>query len=186
MDKLQNVLLVLDPWLIKPFRWPESPLAGYFLGIFILGLICVLLGDVAAILVSRLNRKVYGGYIKDMVHHHEMSIEAAKTGNKAHFKAVNRQAHESFGRYFFSQAAVFTASIWPLPFALAWLDMRFRDALVRLPFLDYDANYVFFFIPLYIVARLIYSRSIGRMPWYLRLRMAAILEEAAKPGPSGD
>lgn len=185
MDKLQRVLLVLDPWLIRPFRWPDSALGGFLLGTFLLGLLCVLLGDVAAVLVSRLNRKVYGGYIKDMIHDHELSIEAAKTGNKENFKAVNRQAHESFGRYFFSQAAVFTASIWPLPFALAWLDLRFREVLIRLPLLDYDANYVFFFLPLYILARLIYSRTIGRMPWYLRLRLAATLE-TARPGPSGD
>lgn len=181
---MREFLLLFDPWLIQPFRWPESPLAGYLLGLLVLGLLCVLLGDAAAILVSRLNRKVYGGYIKDMVHHHELSIKAAQSGSRENYKAVNRQAHESFGRYFFSQAAVFTASIWPLPFALAWLDLRFREALVRLPVLDYDANYVFFFIPLYILARVIYSRTIGRMSWYVRLRLAATLEEA-RPGPSG-
>lgn len=186
MDGLRDFLLILDPWLIQPFRWLDAPMPAFLLGIFSLSLVCVFLGDLAALAVLRLNRKVFGGYLKDMVRHHELSITAAKTGSKENFKAVNRQAHEAFGKYFFSQAAVFTSSIWPVPFALAWLDIRFQGVLIKLPLMDFEANYVFFFLPLYILARILYSRTIGRIPWYARMRAAATLdigEDAAHSAP---
>ena len=184
MNGLRDLLLVLDPWLIQPFRWLDAPMPAFLLGIFALSLVCVFLGDIASLGVLRLNRKVFGGYIKDMVHHHELSITAAKTGSKENFKAVNRQAHDAFGKYFFSQAAVFTSSIWPVPFALAWLDIRFQGVLIKLPLVDFEANYVFFFLPLYILARFLYSRTIGRIPWYLRVRAAAILDLGGEAGRS--
>ncbi|MCM0753765.1 hypothetical protein M7784_00685 [Desulfovibrio aminophilus] len=184
MNGLRDLLLVLDPWLIQPFRWLDAPMPAFLLGLFALSLVCVFLGDIASLGVLRLNRKVFGGYIKDMVHHHELSITAAKTGSKENFKAVNRQAHDAFGKYFFSQAAVFTSSIWPVPFALAWLDMRFQGVLIKLPLVDFEANYVFFFLPLYILARFLYSRTIGRIPWYLRVRAAAILDLGGEAGRS--
>lgn len=180
MNGLHDLLLTLDPWLILPFRWLDAPMPAFLLGIFVLSLVCVFLGDIVSLGVLRLNRKVFGGYIKDMVHHHELSITAAKTGSKENFKAVNRQAHDAFGKYFFSQAAVFTSSIWPVPFALAWMDIRFQGVLIKLPVVDSEVNYVFFFLPLYILARFLYSRTIGRIPWYLRVRAAATLDLGGK------
>lgn len=182
---MRQFLLALDPWLIAPYRWLDgSPVVAFLVGTFLLGLLCTLLGDVISLLAQRLNRKTYGGYMKDMVHNHNLSIAAAKTGNKSDFKAVNSQAHDAFGKYFFSQAAVFTSSILPLPFALAWMDMRFHDVRVALPLIDFQAGYVFFFIPLYILARFLYSRIMRRMSWYARLWAKTVLdigEEAERP-----
>lgn len=181
MEAIRLVLVVLDPLLILPFRVPGPPLVGYLLGIFVLCLWCMPLGDATGLLVARLNRGVYGRYAKDMVHHHNLSIRAAKTGDNANFRAVNKQAHDAFGKYFFSQATVFTATIWPVPFALAWLDLRFREVFIPLPLVDFAANYVFFFIPLYILARLLYPRVMFRIPWYRRLRMAATFRMEERP-----
>lgn len=181
MDSIRHILLILDPVLILPFRVPGPPLLGYFLGLFALSLWCMPLGDAAGMLVTWLNRGVYGQYAKDMVHHHNLSIRAAQSGDKANFRAVNKQAHEAFGKYFFSQAAVFTATLWPVPFALAWLDLRFRETSLPLPLVDFQADYVFFFIPLYILARLLYPRLMARIPGYRRFRMAAAFRMEERP-----
>ncbi len=172
MQAVRNVLLWLDPLLIASYRWLDAPLAAFLCGTFILCLWCVLLGDVAALGAARLNRKLYAGYLEDMVHHHNLSVKAIGQGDKASYKAVNKQAHEAFGKYFFSQAAVFSVSIWPVPFALAWLDMRFRGVAIPLPFYEPGVGYNFFFFPLYILARLVYARIMKRLPAYRRLRSA--------------
>ena len=122
MEILRNFLLSLDPFIIWAFRLTDSAWAGFFLGSIMLNLVCVLMGDTTSILARRLNRKVYGAYHDEMVKHHNLSVKALRSSDKEAYKAVNKQAHEAFGKYFFSQAGAFTLSIWPLPFALAWMN----------------------------------------------------------------
>ena len=129
METLRNILLALDPFIIWAFRLSDGPWAGFFLGSFFLNLTCVVMGDVTSILARRLNRKVYGAYHDEMVRHHNLSVKALRSSDKEAYKAVNRQAHEAFGKYFFSQAGAFALSIWPLPFALAWMELRFGGIL---------------------------------------------------------
>lgn len=172
MQYVRNALLWLDPVLIAPYRWLDAPMAAFLLGTFVLCLWCVILGDAASLGAARLNRKLYAGYLEDMVHHHNLSVKAIGRGDKAGYKAVNRQAHEAFGKYFFSQAAAFSVSIWPVPFALAWLDLRFHTVVFTLPFFDAGVGYTFFFFPLYILTRLVYARVMRRFPAYRRMKRA--------------
>lgn len=173
MEMLRNFLLVLDPYIIWAFRLLDDPWISFFLGMAFLNLVCVILGDVSSLLVRRMNRKVYGKYHDQMVRHHNLSVEALKNSDKEAYKAVNKQAHEAFGKYFFSQAGAFTLSIWPLPFALAWMELRFGGLPLTLPFsvpgVGDTVLYPFFFIPLYIAVRILYGRIMRRVPFYQRI-----------------
>lgn len=173
MDALRGMLQALDPYLIWAFRLLDDPWISFFLGMAFLNLVCVILGDISSLLVRRMNRKVYGKYHDQMVRHHNLSVEALKHSDKEAYKAVNKQAHEAFGKYFFSQAGAFTLSIWPLPFALAWMELRFGGLPLTLPFavpgVGDTVMYPFFFIPMYIAVRILYGRIMRRVPFYQRI-----------------
>jgi len=174
MVMFRDFLVALDPCIIWAFRLAAEPWAGFLAGSFVLNLGCVLLGDVTSILARRLNRKVYGAYHNDMVRHHNLTVKALQNSNKEAYKAVNKQANEAFGKYFFSQAGAFTLSIWPLPFALAWMELRFGGISLELPFaipgLGKGVFYPFFFIPIYIAVRITYGKLMCRFPFYRRIQ----------------
>lgn len=174
MDAIRDALIWLDPWLIWAYRLSGHAFSGFLLGTFVLCLGCAVLGDAGYLLARRLNRRVYGEYHDEMIRRHNLSVRAIGQGNKAAYKAANKLAHEAFGKYFFSQAGVFTASLWPAPFALAWMDLRFRHVPlslpVSLPGIGKEVAYPFFFIPLYIAARMLYGRLARCVPAYRRLQ----------------
>jgi hypothetical protein len=176
MDTIRSFLLFLDPVLIAAFRLPGAAWAGFLCGTFVLCLVCVLLGDLLALAASRLNRRLYGQQLSEMVHQHNLSVKAIGAGDKQSYTAVNKQAHEAFGKYFFSQTAIGMASLWPVPFALAWMDMRFRDAPlvlpVHMPLVGDSVPYLPVFILLYIAARVLYARVMRLLPAYRRLKAA--------------
>ncbi len=173
MSMFRDFFVALDPFVIWAFRVSEESWVGFLFGSLILNLACVMLGDVTSILARRLNRKVYGAYHDEMVKHHNLSVKALRTSDKEAYKAVNKQAHEAFGKYFFSQAGAFALSIWPLPFALAWMEMRFGGIPMDLPFaipgVGKSVFYPFFFIPIYIVVRISYGKLMRMSPVYRRI-----------------
>jgi hypothetical protein len=173
MTLFRDFFVALDPYVIWAFRLVDGPWAGFLLGSLLLNLFCVVLGDITSILARRLNRKVYGAYHDDMVRHHNLSVKALQNANKEAYKAVNKQANDAFGKYFFSQAGAFTLSIWPLPFALAWMEMRFGGIALDLPFaipgVGQSVFYQFFFIPIYIAVRISYGKLMRRIPAYQRI-----------------
>ncbi|SHO47847.1 hypothetical protein [Desulfopila aestuarii] len=170
MNTITSALLLLDPWLIAPFRWLPSASAGYLLGTVILALYCILLGDLSASLVTFINKKYIRKMQAKMDHNHELSETALKLGDKESFKAVNKQGLDAFGHSFSLGAAIFCVSIWPMPFALAWLSLRFVDAPLELPFhlpfLGNTVEYFPSFLLVYIATRMLYSAIMGRMTWY--------------------
>ena len=180
---MQNLLLFLDPWLIAPYRLPDSAAAGFFLGTAILCLYCVLLGDAAYLGVLALNRRHLAGFTSEMERHNDLAETALKMGDKESYKAVNKQALDAFGHSFSLGAAVFTSSLLPLPFALAWLNLRFAAAVPELPFplplVDREPGYLFYFLLLYILIRMVYGRLMLRLPPYRRLKAA--LHATPKP-----
>ncbi|NCC24952.1 MAG: hypothetical protein EOM25_07105 [Deltaproteobacteria bacterium] len=170
MDTLRNILLGLDPYIIWAFRLVDEPWLGFFLGSSLLCLICVVFGDITSLSAKRMNRKLYGKYRDEMVRHHNLSIQALEHTDKAAYKAVNKQAHEAFGKYFFSQAGAFTLSIWPVPFAMGWMDIRFGGIPLPLPFplpgVGDSVFYPFYFLPMYILIRIFYGRIMRRFAFY--------------------
>ena len=164
---------MMDPMFIWGFRLFDHPWGGFLIGLAVLSLLCVITGDFTSHLARRLNRKVYGKYRDEMVRQHNLSVEALKHSDKDAYKAVNRQAHEAFGKYFFSQAGAFTLSIWPLPFAMAWLDIRFGGIPITLPFalpgVGDSVFYPFFFFPIYIAVRIFYGKTMRLFPFYRRV-----------------
>ncbi len=153
-----TILLQLDSFLIFPFRITEISLLGFYIGTFVLALNCVLLGRLTILGIMRLNRAYYGKLERETVHMHNLSVKAILAKDKESYRACNKQANEAFGKYFFSQIATGASLLWPLPFALHWMNMRFQGISFPLLFGTGSLNYAAIFILLYILARILFSR----------------------------
>lgn len=167
--------MALDPYLIWWYRLPDNAYAGFFLGTFILALMCVIVGDVTLTLAFRLVAKRLENLSAESLKYQDLSIEAAKAGDKASYKAANRMANEAFGMSFFSQMAVSMARLWPLPFALAWMQTRFTDVEFPLPFMGFSLGYIGVFIILYIAAYFLF-KQVKKQFLNFYLRQGNILE----------
>jgi hypothetical protein len=171
MDNIIN-LLFLDPWLIAPYRLPQSALLGYLLGTTLLALQCVIVGDLAMLAVSAVHRKRTSELRQEMDRHHDLSEQALMMGDKESYKAVNKQGLEAFGYSFSLGGALFCVSLVPIPFALGWMHLRFHEAPLQL--LGISLNYFASFLLLYILVRLLYGNFMRRIPLYRRIREFAL------------
>ena len=127
-------MFYIDTLLIYPFRLPDSALAGVLLGTLVICALCIIIGELTAAGLFFAHKHYHTTLRKEMVDAHNSSVNALHAGSKEGYKAINRLANEKFGKYFFAQAAMGTASLWPLPFALWWMSLRFEGvAFFTLP-----------------------------------------------------
>lgn len=164
MQIIDTILLLVDPFLIFPFRITDISLLGFYIGTFALALNCVLLGRVTILGIMRINRTHYGKLEKETVHMHNLSVKAILAKDKDSYRACNKEANEAFGKYFFSQVGLGASLLWPIPFALHWMNMRFQWVSFPLPFGTASLNYAAIFILLYILARILFSKVSNYLP----------------------
>lgn len=161
MDVLSGLIEAMDSLLIAPYRWPGNAVIGWWLGTSILAVWAALLGRLTIAMVFRVNRSHIEETVQEMSQRHNQSMNALKAGDRAAYTSINKLANDAFGRSFFMQVAMASASLWPLPLALAWLQMRFSSVdfplPVTLPLIGNSVGYAFVFIPLYILVRIILS-----------------------------
>ena len=166
MGFLDAAYVAIDGSLIAFFRFTANPTAGFYIGICILSLLAVVTGEASFLGAYRLNRRHYEEMRRDMTRMHNLSLKAISVKDKASYKAANRMANESYGKTFFSQAALFCASLWPVPFVLGWLSLRFNG--VEIPFFSAHISYAAAFLGMYILTRFLFSRIKTRIPPFSR------------------
>ena len=103
-----------------------------------------------------------------------MSVDALTHANKQAYSAANKLANDAFGLSFFQQIALSAAFLWPIPFALAWMQYRFLGVDFHIPFTGYSVSFIAMFILLYVVAYFLFKRVKYRLP--LLGRMKAIMD----------
>lgn len=157
----------LDNFLLAPFTWIAPPLLSFFLGIILLVCYAILLGEITSGLLYVLNSKYYTDLQKKMIEAHNKSVSALHAGNKEAYLAINRDANEHFGKFFFSQAGLGIASLWPVPFALQWLGLRFHGIeFIPTPYENIHIGYVFVYGITYIIFRISFSKVKSRLPFF--------------------
>ncbi len=162
-----SFLQAVDPVLIFAYRIPADSLLGYWLGTAVLAFGALVLGMATMALSGLLNRNLHRSQSEKMVRMHNLSIQAIKEQNKEGYLATNKMANEMYGRVFFNRAALFTASVWPVPFALAWMDNRFTDVALNIPLINFPFGYVGVFLTCYILLRV--GFGFVRIPFYSKL-----------------
>lgn len=184
MDFLNTFYAHIDAFLIYFFRMPQIPILGYLLGISILALYCVVLGQITIAVAYLANRKWIESNNNAMVHFQNLSIKALLFKSKPAYKACNKEANDAFGKVFFMQIALAAASLWPVPFALGWLQTRFLDVAFVLPFsLPYIGSavgYTFTFIPMFILVYILFGKIKGQLPFFSRVEK--ILNASSRSG----
>ena len=110
----------------------------------------------------------------EVIRYQNLSMDALEAGEKAAYDAANKLANDSFGRSFFMQIALSGAFLWPIPFALVWMQYRFADVEFPLLFSEYSLGFPAVFIVLYAAAYLIFRRIKYRIPYFKRIK--AILD----------
>jgi hypothetical protein len=158
----------MDSILMHFYRLPEDPLVGYFAGTLLLALVCVAVGKWSATLAFRANRENILRDNEEISHFQALSIEAAKAGDKPAYKACNGLANDSFGKKFFSQFAIGAASLWPVFFALGWMQYRFSevqfDLHIYLPGVGNAVGYFATFLLSYVASRILVGKVEGLRP----------------------
>lgn len=157
-----HIYLWVDLLLISPYRGFDNPVAGFYFGTFMLCLWCMLIGGLTLRFVSGVNREHLKSLRKSMIKMHNLSIKALMLKDKENYRACNKEANEAFGKYFFNTITLGAAMLWPIPFALAWMNTRFGhvrfDLLFPLPFLGDKVGFSAVMIPLYILCRILWAK----------------------------
>lgn len=180
MDWLYAIYLHLDAALIAPFRLVETPIAGFYLGCGVLALISVLAGSFSHWAALAANARRLMGENRQMVRMHNLSFHALAAKEKDAFKAANKEANDAFGKYFFAQIALSASFLWPVPFAMGWLNSRFSDVPFGLPGMDATLGFAFPFLLIYILTCILFSKIKGRIPGLARA--ASLSRKVGKSG----
>jgi hypothetical protein len=157
---------ILNPFLIHLYRLTGYPLADYFLGTFLLAFLTVLVGELTISLVFRVNRKHLEALNEKVDRMNRLSEQALQQGDEKSYRAVNKEGNDAFGHLFFNKFGLSTAALWPIFFALAWMQGRFALISLPIPFLGWGLNYLALFILCYIMTRIIFNRLKPRLPYF--------------------
>lgn len=141
--------------MIAPYRWPDNPIIGLWLGTAVLALWAVLAGELTTRLVYKINNKYVLKTGDEVAKMHEASMNALRSGDKEAWRGINKLGNEAFGKAFFLNIAMGASSLWTAFFAAAWMRLRFEDVPFFTPF--GEINYAAGFIVLYILSRVLLS-----------------------------
>ena len=186
MNFLQTCYLKIDAFLIYFYRIVEQPLLGYFIGTGILSLLCVIIGEFTLPVAFRFNIKGIDQDSREMTRMQNLSLRALLAKDKQSYKAFNREANEAFGKVFFKQIALAAASLWPIPFALGWMQTRFMNIEFllpcRLPVVGATVGYSFTFIPMYILVHILFGKIKHKLPYFKTMEkmLASCKEDSDK------
>lgn len=168
----------LDTVLIWLFRLPLPPMASFMVGLALLALILTVIGELCMAGAYFANRKHFAEITRDMTTNNNASIRALARQDKKSYTACNSLANEAFGRNFFSGLALFASSVWPVAFALSWLQFRYGNIdFFTLPFAEAPVGVNFIFIPLYIVIRFAFAKAKPYLPVFAQIKKAVAANE---------
>jgi hypothetical protein len=148
----------MDQWLMPIYRLPDESIWGMYLGTFVLAMAAVVIGNVTLNLALIINKRRVGEYRESMVKMNNLSIEALQAGDGDSYRACNTLGNDAVGRMFFLNMTFSVAALWPAPFALAWMQSHFNGVSFPLFGLGITFNYMGVFIPLYVLAHLVFGK----------------------------
>lgn len=154
-----------DAWLIAPYRWLQWSQASFLLGTTLLALYCVLIGQVCLLVMDVLQQRRREKFEHDAHRHSDLALQALLVQDKDAYLAQNTLAKDAFSQSMSLAVGRMAASLWPALVALAWMDLRFRDVPLELPFalpgVGTIVFYPFPFVLIYVALRLILARLRG-------------------------
>jgi hypothetical protein len=168
--EMHPVYLYLDPYLIWFYRLSGSAEVNFLLGTLALAVLSLLVGEFTSFLASFIVRRHFEQVTGEAKRYQDLSMEALKSGDRPAYEAANKLANEAFGKSFYSQVALSATFVWPIFFALGWMQHRFLDVTFPLPFIGFSLGYIGVFLILYIIAYFGFKPVKRRLPYYRRMK----------------
>lgn len=168
--EMHPVYLYLDPYLIWFYRLSDSAAVNFLLGTLALAVLSLLVGEFTSFLASLIVRRHFEQVTGEAKRYQDLSMEALKAGDRPAYEAANKLANEAFGKSFYSQVALSATFVWPIFYALGWMQYRFLDVTFPLPFIGFSLGYSAVFLMLYIAAYFMFKPLKRRMPYYRRTK----------------
>jgi len=175
MDVMHGFLDILalqaDSFLITFYRITGYSLIDYFIGTAILSFLCIIIGELSVSLAIRFNKRYLDAMSRKMTEKETLSLEAYRSGDQAGYKALNKEATDAWGKHFFTMVAYSAGILWPIPFALGWMQTRFSEVQFDLAFplsliFGKSTGYIFTFIPIYILCRILFKYMRPYLPYF--------------------
>ncbi len=175
----------LDEYIFALYRLTGRADLDGFIGTFLISLLASIVGEFTISVVFRINRSHLDRLNADLRKFSDLSQEALRRGDKESYQALNKQANDAYGRVFFNKFGLSAAALWPVFFALDWMQPHFAEAGVPVPFFPEGANYVAVFLICYILARIIFGRVKRYLP-YFKQQHAMLMSYGKRERPAGD
>jgi len=173
--EMHPLYLWLDPYLIWFYRLSGSAEVNFLLGTLALALLTLLVGECTSWLAARLVRRPFEQAAGEAKRYQDLSMEALKAADRPAYEAANQVANEAFGKSFFMQIALSATFVWPIFFALGWMQHRFLEVKFPLPFISFSPGYIAVFLALYIASYAAFKAVKRRLPSFRRLQEARFL-----------
>ena len=100
---------------------------NFLLGTLALAVLSLLVGEFTSFLASFVVRRHFEQVTGEAKRYQDLSMEALKAGDRPAYEAANKLANEAFGKSFYSQVALSATFVWPIFFALGWMQHRFLE-----------------------------------------------------------
>lgn len=155
-----------DPYLLALYRLTGVDILDGFIGTFLVALIAAVVGEFTISIVFLINRRHLDRLNDDLKKYSDLSQEAQRRGDHVSYKALNKQANDAYGQVFFNKFGLSAAALWPVFFALDWMQPHFSENGVPVPFFPGGANYVAVFLVCYILARIAFGRIKPHLPYF--------------------
>jgi hypothetical protein len=166
---MHPLIQIVDQYLMMFYRFTGHAGVDFAIGTFVLAVICLLIGEVTVFCAFLVTRKRLNEKTAEAEKYQNLSIDALKAGNKEAYKAANELAKDAFGHTFFQQVALSSAFLWPVCFALAWMQFRFLEVEVPLPLLPVSIGFIGVFILIYVATFFLFKKLKRRVTLF-RLR----------------
>lgn len=163
---MQSLFQFIDPYLIIFYRLTNHAGVDFIIGTFFLAFFSLLIGKATVALVFWLTRKRLDQRTEEATNYHFLAIDALKAGDKEAYTAINKLANEAFGHTFFQQAALSAAFLWPIFFALAWMQYRFLDVDFPIPGTGWSLGFIGVFIIIYVATFFLLKQVKRRLPFF--------------------
>jgi len=157
-----DFFLLLDTWLIAPFRWFTPAWAGFLFGTLSLALQSIFLGRFSVFILEKVQHRLHCQYEEETAKRQRLALAAIAARDKEAYLAQNDLAQQAYGKSMALAVGRFSASLWPAVMALSWMGNRFSHTSFPLP-LTLEGEPVsipcaLIFILFFIVARLLLTR----------------------------
>jgi len=177
---MQPLIQFVDHYLIMSYRLTGHAGADFAIGTLVLACISLLIGEVTVSLAFLLTRKRLRAKSAEAEKYQDLSIEALKAGNKEAYQAANKLAKDAFGHTFFQQVALSSAFLWPVFFALAWMQYRFLELEFPIPGTNWTLGFIGMFIIIYVATFFLFKQGKRRLTLF---RMRQRDSVAIQPEP---